>query len=264
MTSPRLVAQNIGVTFKNYRTGEQTVALENINLEILDNEFVCVVGPSGCGKTTFLNVVAGLLKPTSGELYINGQIVNGPGKDRAMVFQSASLLPWRTVMGNVIYGAEMHRNLTKDVRERAQYFIELVGLKGFENHHPHELSGGMQQRVNLARALTIDPALLLLDEPFAALDAQTREFMQFELLRIWNDTKKTMLFITHQIDEAVFLSDRIFVFGSRPGHVAEEIRVDIPRPRTNDMKRDPSFLKIVDDIWKIVEREASKQGLIHR
>lgn len=262
MSKPRLVAKDIGVTYTNQRTGEETIALQNINLEIMEDEFVCIVGPSGCGKTTFLNIVAGLLHPTKGELYLNDQIVKGPGKDRAMVFQSSCLLPWRNVMKNVLYGAELHRNVTKEVKERAQYYIELVGLKGFENHHPYELSGGMQQRVNIARALTINPSLLIMDEPFAALDAQTREYMQLELLRIWNDSKKTTLFITHQIDEAVFLSDRIIVFGSRPGRIVEEIKVDLPRPRTIEMKRDPAFLEVVDHIWKIIEVESSKQGLL--
>lgn len=261
MSNPRLIARNIGVTYKNQRTGDSTVALESINLEIMEEEFVCIVGPSGCGKTTFLNIVAGLLKPTSGEMFLNGQLVKGPGNDRAMVFQSSCLLPWRTVMGNVMYGAELHRNIKQEIKERAQHFIDLVGLKGFEKYHPHELSGGMQQRVNIARALTIDPSLLIMDEPFAALDAQTREYMQIELLRIWDETKKTTLFITHQIDEAVFLSDRILVFGSRPGHLVEEVKVDIPRPRTINMKRTPSFIKIVDHIWTSIQREAFKQGL---
>ncbi len=163
-------------------------------------------------------------------------------------------------MENVLYGVELLKQLTAEKKKEAKEFIEMVGLKGYENHYPHELSGGMQQRVNLARALTVNPSLILLDEPFSALDAQTREFMQGELLRIWDETKKTSLFITHQIDEAVFLADRVFVFGARPGRVVEVVDVDIPRPRDLHVKRSPEFLKFVDHIWSIIEQESSKQG----
>lgn len=177
-----------------------------------------------------------------------------------MVFQNPSLLPWRTVLENVLYGVELLKQITAEKKKEAKEFIEMVGLKGYENHYPHELSGGMQQRVNLARALTVNPSLILLDEPFSALDAQTREFMQGELLRIWDETKKTSLFITHQIDEAVFLADRVFVFGARPGRVVEVVDVDIPRPRDLHVKRSPEFLEFVDLIWSIIEQESSKQG----
>jgi len=161
---------------------------------------------------------------------------------------------------NVLYGVELLKQITAEKKKEAKEFIEMVGLKGYENHYPHELSGGMQQRVNLARALTVNPSLILLDEPFSALDAQTREFMQGELLRIWDETKKTSLFITHQIDEAVFLADRVFVFGARPGRVVEVVDVDIPRPRDLHVKRSPEFLEFVDHIWSIIEQESSKQG----
>lgn len=166
-------------------------------------------------------------------------------------------------MNNVLYGLELHNRLSGDSKERAQQFINMVGLKGFENHYPHELSGGMQQRVNLARALAVEPKILLLDEPFAALDAQTREFMQKELLRIWSETKKTSLFITHQIDEAIYLADRVFIFGARPGRVVDVINVDLPRPRDLNVKRNPVFLELVDYVWSIIEAESSKQGFDH-
>jgi len=256
----KLSTRFLNVTYTNNKTGAEVIALENINLDIKEGEFICIVGPSGCGKTTFLNTVVGLLKPSKGEILLDQQKISGPGKDRAMVFQNPSLLPWRTVLDNVLYGVELQKESSENKKKEAREFIEMVGLKGFENHYPHELSGGMQQRVNLARALTVDPSLLLLDEPFSALDAQTREFMQVELLRIWSETKKTSLFITHQIDEAVFLADRVFVFGARPGRLVKIINVQIPRPRDLHVKRDPQFLQLVDQIWSIIEDESSKQG----
>ncbi|MGG3479971.1 ABC transporter ATP-binding protein [Peribacillus frigoritolerans] len=256
----KLSTRFLDVTYVNNKTGAEVIALQNINLNIKDGEFICIVGPSGCGKTTFLNTVVGLLKPSKGEILLDQQKIDGPGKDRAMVFQNPSLLPWRTVLENVLYGVELLKQITADKKQEAKGFIEMVGLKGYENHYPHELSGGMQQRVNLARALTVNPSLILLDEPFSALDAQTREFMQGELLRIWDETKKTSLFITHQIDEAVFLADRVFVFGARPGRVVEVVDVDIPRPRDLHVKRSSEFLEFVDHIWSIIEQESSKQG----
>jgi NitT/TauT family transport system ATP-binding protein len=256
----KLSTRFLDVTYVNNKTGAEVMALENINLDIKDGEFICIVGPSGCGKTTFLNTVVGLLKPSRGEILLDQKKIEGPGNDRAMVFQNPSLLPWRTVLDNVLYGVELQKQLSADKKQEAKEFIEMVGLKGYENHYPHELSGGMQQRVNLARALTVNPSLLLLDEPFSALDAQTREFMQGELLRIWSETKKTSLFITHQIDEAVFLADRVFVFGARPGRVVEVIDVNIPRPRDLHVKRSAEFVHLVDHIWSIIEKESSKQG----
>ncbi|MGG1401398.1 ABC transporter ATP-binding protein [Bacillus salipaludis] len=256
----KLSSKNLDVTYVNNKTGAEVTALQNINLDIEEGEFICIVGPSGCGKTTFLNTVAGLIKPSSGSLWLENKQVEGPGQDRAMVFQTPSLFPWRTVMDNVMYGVEIQKRVSAETKKRAQEYINMVGLKGFEHHYPHELSGGMQQRVNLARALTVEPSLLLLDEPFSALDAQTREFMQKELLRIWSETKKTSLFITHQIDEAIYLADRVFVFGARPGRVVDIIDVNIPRPRDLDIKRNPEFLRLMDHIWSIIEKESTKQG----
>lgn len=252
---PKLSARSVSLAYYSARTKSETNALDGVNLDVYPGEFVSIVGPSGCGKTTFLKATDGLLSLTNGSIILDGQIVTKPGSDRAMVFQSPCLLPWRTALGNVLYGMEL-QDVPRNVRlERARSALELVGLKDFANHFPHELSGGMQQRVNLARALSIQPQMLLLDEPFSALDAQTREFMQVELLRIWESTRLTALFITHQIDEAIFLSDRVIVFTGRPGRVRTEIRIEIPRPRTLKVKRTPEFLAYVDEIWTLIEEQ---------
>jgi NitT/TauT family transport system ATP-binding protein len=253
------------LTYRYWLEREQRefLAFADVSLKVADGEFVCVVGPSGCGKTTLLNVVAGLLPYDEGALRIGGALVNGPGLSRAVVFQQASLLPWRTVTGNVRYGMEMQRRFDDTtMKERADRFTKLVGLSGFETRYPSELSGGMQQRVNLARALATDPEVLLMDEPFAALDAQTREFMQSELLKIWAKQQKTVLFITHQIDEAVYLADRVVVMGTRPGRVKAVFDVPFERPRTLSVKRDPAFLSLVDQVWRLIEEEAAGIGVI--
>ena len=211
------------------------LALSDVSLSVADGEFMAIVGPSGCGKTSLLNIVAGLLRYDAGSVIIDGKTIDGPGVERAVVFQQSSLLPWRTVAGNVRYGMEMQRRFDRDtMRSRTEHFIQLVGLHGFERHYPSELSGGMQQRVNLARALAADPVVLLMDEPFAALDAQTREFMQAELLKIWSEAKKTVLFITHQINEAVYLADRVAVMSARPGRVKGIVEIPFERPRGSD------------------------------
>jgi NitT/TauT family transport system ATP-binding protein len=234
------------------------LALDNINLHVDDGEFVTIVGPSGCGKTTFINLCDGLLKPTAGKIDIDGKQVTGPGTDRGMVFQDSCLMPWRTVIKNVIFGLECQGLDNGEGQERARKFIKLVGLQGFEDHYPHELSGGMQQRCNLARALTVDPKILIMDEPFASLDAQTREIMQKELLRIWSEARKTVLFITHQINEAIYLADRVIVFGARPGRVKQTIKIDLPRPRDLSLKRDPRFLELENRVWEQIEEEVKK------
>ena len=223
---------------------------------------MAIVGPSGCGKTTLLNIVAGLLPYEEGTVSIDGKRVSGPGVDRAVVFQHASLLPWRTVAGNVRYGMEMQKRFDEAVMtQRTDYFIKLVGLAGFERHYPSELSGGMQQRVNLARATAADPLVLLMDEPFAALDAQTRELMQAELLKIWAEAHKTVLFITHQINEAVYLADRVAVMSPRPGRLKDVVRIPFERPRPLSLKREPRFLEVEDAIWQLVEEKDEKAGL---
>lgn len=252
--------QAVGLRMEYYqpRTGGRLLALDNVNLSVEEGEFVTIVGPSGCGKTTFINIADGLLAPTGGKIVLDGKEVKGPGTDRAMVFQDACLLPWRTVFKNVTYGLECRGLDGKAEKERAQKFIKLVGLAGFEDHYPHELSGGMQQRCNLARALTVDPEILIMDEPFAALDAQTREIMQGELLRIWSEAKKTVLFITHQINEAIYLADRCIIFGARPGRVKDVVKIDLPRPRPLTAKRDKKFLEYEDQVWGKIEEEVKK------
>ncbi len=253
------------MSYSYFLDREQTefLAFKDVSLRVEDGEFVAIVGPSGCGKTTLLNIVAGLLPYDEGKLTIGGVPAVGPGENRSVVFQNASLLPWRTLLGNVRYGMEMQRRFAKSTMdERAREMIQLVGLAGFEARYPSELSGGMQQRVNLARALATDPEVLLMDEPFAALDAQTREFMQDELLKIWTRSNKTVLFITHQIDEAVFLADRVVVMGTRPGRIKQEFRVDFARPRALSLKRDPGFLAVCEDIWKVIEAEADRINIV--
>ena len=230
-------------------------ALRQIDVAVEQGEFISVVGPSGCGKTTFLRIVAGLEPATSGTVLIDGQPLRGPGNNRGFVFQNDSLLPWRTVLSNALIGPEVAGKVGDRERQRTLDLLKLVGLGGFENYYPRQLSGGMRQRVNLARALAIDPDVLLMDEPFASLDAQTREIMQTELLRIWEQGRKTVLFVTHQIDEAVFLSDRVLVFARRPGRLQESIEIKLPRPRALALKRTPEFIAYVDRIWTMIEHD---------
>jgi NitT/TauT family transport system ATP-binding protein len=257
----KLRAVDVTIHYWIERSARPFLAVDRASLEIGAGEFVSIVGPSGCGKTTFLNAVDGLQPISGGSLELNGRAIARPGPDRAMVFQQPSLLPWRTVMGNVVYGLEMQGRTSKSERhERASELINLVGLAGFESAFPTELSGGMQQRVNLARALATDPDMLLLDEPFAALDAQTREFMQRELLRIWGATRKTALFITHDIKEAVYLADRVMVFSKRPGRVKTCVEIDLPRPRELSIKRDARFLEYEDQIWNSIEEEVRESA----
>ena len=257
----KLQARDVVIHHRRQRLGDMLLAVDGATLDIAEGEFVAIVGPSGCGKTTFLNAVDGLLPLTSGSLSLDGRLIDRPGHDRALVFQQPSLLPWRTVLGNVLYGLEILGTPRAEARQRAQRFVDLVGLSGFEESYPLELSGGMQQRCNLARALAVDPEVLLLDEPFAALDAQTRETMQHELLRIWNETRKTAIFITHDIVEAVYLADRVIVFTARPGRVKEVLRVDIPRPRDLRVKWEPHFVEIQSRIWESIREEAARDTL---
>jgi len=256
----KLEARGVAVEYYLPRARTRLRALEDVNLEVETGEFVSILGPSGCGKTTFLNAVDGSQPLKAGWIRLDGKDIGPPGRDRAVVFQSPSLLPWRTVKDNIIYGLELQgRKRDPASQETVARLIKMVGLSGFERSYPSELSGGMQQRVNLARALAIDPELLLLDEPFAALDAQTREFMQSELLRIWQDSRKTAIFITHQIDEAIYLSDRVLVFSARPGTIRESIRIDLPRPRPLRIKRDPRFIAYADRIWELIQDETRRQ-----
>lgn len=237
------------------------IIFKNISLTVRDGEFVSIVGPSGCGKTTLLRVINGLLSPSSGQIFIDGKEQTGSDNELVMgfVFQGASLLPWRTSLKNVLLGLE-GRKQPREAEEIARFYLNLVGLSGFENHYPHQLSGGMQQRVNLARALVVDPRILLMDEPFAALDAQTRTFMQLELLRIWSQTKKTVIFITHMISEAILLSDRVVVFSHRPGRIRSEFAVPLARPRNIDIKSDKRFVELENVVWKQIEEEVKATG----
>jgi NitT/TauT family transport system ATP-binding protein len=221
---------NVGKSFSK-EGGTATPALEGVNLEIRDEEFICLVGPSGCGKTTLLRIIAGLETPTTGSVTIDGHAVTGPDPKRGMVFQEYSLFPWRTVIDNIAFGLEMKGVAKEERRQTADRYLEMVGLSRFRDAYPFELSGGMRQRVAIARALANDPDVLLMDEPFGALDAQTRNRMQKELLCLWKQTKKTIVFVTHSVDEAVYLADRIVVLSSRPGSVREVIKIPWARPR---------------------------------
>jgi NitT/TauT family transport system ATP-binding protein len=259
----KLCARGVRIDFWNERIKRNLRVLDGVDLDVREGELLAIVGPSGCGKSTFLGAVDGLVKMRAGEIRVDDVRVDKPGADRAMVFQQDSLFPWRTVMRNVSYGLELQGRLQKgEIRDRAASLVELVGLKGFGEHYPHELSGGMRQRVNIARALATDPKLLLLDEPFAALDAQTREFMQVELLKILARAKKTALFITHQIDEAVFLADRVAVFSARPARIKAIVDVDLQGPRTLETKLQPRFRDLQDRIWRLIEEEAERTGLM--
>ena len=260
MAGPVLELKNLHKEIPRQGSEPFTI-FKNINLSLRDGEFLSVVGPSGCGKTTMLRVINGLMPRTSGEILIDGKAAAELDHELVMgfVFQGASLLPWRTSLKNVLLGLE-GRGTGQETEKTARHYLNLVGLAGFENHYPHELSGGMQQRVNLARALAVNPRILLMDEPFAALDAQTRNFMQLELLRIWRETRKTVIFVTHMIAEAILLSDRVVVFTHRPGTVRSEFQVPLERPRTMEMRADPRFLELENILWKQIEAEVNASG----
>lgn len=237
------------------RQGETTAALDDISLVVKENEFLVVVGPSGCGKSTLLNIIAGLLSPTSGQVVFEGAGENSQPQT-AVVFQEFALFPWRTVFKNIVYGLEERKVNKAEQLTIARKYIQMVGLQGFEQKYPHQLSGGMKQRVSIARALANDPLLLLMDEPFSALDAQTRTLMQLELARIWEETRKSFLYITHNIQEAVFLGDRVVVLSRRPGRILDIIDIDLPRPRGEHLILEKSYLEYVDRIWQCIKDQA--------
>lgn len=255
----KIVAKNLNRVYQIKRGSEgpkEFVALKDFNLEVEKGEFLTIVGPSGCGKSTFLDILAGLSHQSSGELYIDDKLITGPALDRGIVLQGYALFPWRTVRQNIEFGLEIKKVKKTERKEISQKFINLVGLQGFEDRFPYELSGGMRQRVAIARALAYDPEVLLMDEPFAAVDAQTREVLQDELLRIWEQTGKTIVFITHSIDEAVALADRVAVMTANPGTLKEIVKVDLPRPRrVSDVRSSPNFNLIRHKVWQLLHNE---------
>ena len=251
----KVEALNLYKDFENRRQSSTIQVLQDVSVTVRAGEFLSIVGPSGCGKTTLLRIFAGLIPASAGSVLYDGEPISGPSSKIGFVFQSDNLLPWRTVRDNVALGPQMRHEKSRSYAPRVTAMLELVGLSGFEDYFPHQLSGGMRQRVNLARALAIQPEVLLMDEPFASLDAQTRDIMQEELLRIWRETRNTVIFITHQIDEAIFLADRVMIMRARPGSVQEVCPVEIERPRSLEMKRDPRFTKLADHIWHGIERQ---------
>jgi NitT/TauT family transport system ATP-binding protein len=237
--------------------GRAVLALEAVSLEVRESEFVALLGPSGCGKSTLLYLIGGFLPTETGKILVDGKPVAGPGPDRGIVFQSFALFPWKTVLKNVLYGLERQGAPRQERETRAQAFIDLVGLTGFEQSYPSQLSGGMKQRTAIARALAFDPRTLLMDEPFGALDAQTRSLMQGELLAIWEKTRKTVIFVTHDVQEAVFLAERVAVMSARPGRIKTVVdtRFDKNDP---DIRRTSPFVDKVDELWTLVREEAVK------
>ncbi len=232
------------------------VAFEDLNLHVQTDEIICILGPSGCGKTTLLRAIDGLLSLERGTISIDGRTVDCPRPEVAMVFQHFGLFPWKRLHQNVAYGLQVQGITKAEVQERVEHYIQMVGLNGFENHFPYQLSGGMQQRAGLARALAIHPQILLMDEPFGALDAQTREILQEELQRIWQQEKRTMVFITHSIDEAILLGDRVAVMSARPGRIREILDIDYPRPRTHkDILASDNFAGLRNHLWDLLRTD---------
>jgi NitT/TauT family transport system ATP-binding protein len=250
----QIVIERVSHTYRPAR-GRPVLALDGVSLAVGDREFVALLGPSGCGKSTLLYLIGGFLPVEDGAIRVDGKPVTGPGPDRGIVFQHFALFPWRTVRQNVLYGLEKQGLPREERFLRAREFIELVGLGGFEDSYPAQLSGGMKQRAAIARTLAIDPRILLMDEPFGALDAQTRSLMQAELLRIWQGSRKTVIFVTHDVQEAVFLAERIAVMSARPGHVKEIVEARFDRDDPN-LHRSPAFVEMVDHVWNLVRAEA--------
>jgi NitT/TauT family transport system ATP-binding protein len=252
----RVEVKDVRRTFSG--KGEEVEALAGVDLAVADNEFVSIVGPSGCGKSTLLEIMGGLIEPTGGEVLIDGEPISGPHPAVGLVFQQESTFPWRSVLENVEFGLEMQGVAKGERRERSRELIELVGLQGFEDRYPGELSGGMRQRVAIARTLVMNPEVLLMDEPFGALDEQTRLILGDELLRIWSRTKATALFITHSIEEATLLSDRVIVMSARPGTIKKVVSVDLERPRDSSVVGTPKFGHITGEIWEVLREESMK------
>ncbi|MFE7798084.1 ABC transporter ATP-binding protein [Nocardia sp. NPDC057440] len=258
-TTAKLSLTHVNKQFPIRGSHEKFTAIEDISLDLREGEFLVLVGPSGSGKSTLLDLLGGLSKPTSGEILLDGKPIDGPGLDRGIVFQQYALFPWRTARANIEFGLEAKGLRRRARRERAEEYLELVGLGGFGDRFPHELSGGMKQRVAIARSLAFDPEVLLMDEPFAALDAQTRESLQDELLRIWQATGKTILFITHGIDEAVYLGQRVAVLTARPGRIKAVLDVDIDRNAAEDIRSTELFRGYRHEIWSLLQSEIAPE-----
>ncbi len=254
----QLVLDDVRLTYRRPLDDSEFLALDAVSLAVAEGEFVAIVGPSGCGKSTLLLLINGLLHPTSGRILLNGRPVAAPGPDRALVFQEFALLPWRTVLHNVELGLEVIRKPAAARRELARENLRRVGLSAFERYYQHQLSGGMRQRVGIARALAVGPEVLLMDEPFGALDAQTRQIMGAELLRIWERDRKTILFVTHDIDESIYLADRVVVMSANPGRVLEVLPITLPRPRDFEARNSPAFVEYRRRIWERLEQEVRK------
>ncbi|MCW5715791.1 MAG: ABC transporter ATP-binding protein [Bauldia sp.] len=249
---PKISIRSVGKTFRRPRSDDTVVALKDVSLDIADNTFVSLVGPSGCGKTTLLRMINGLIRPDAGEVLVSGRNP-APGPSMGFVFQSFRLVPWATVLKNVAFSLEVSGTPKREARERADRFLELVGLSKFRKAYPSELSGGMKQRVALARAFATQPEILLMDEPFASIDAQTRELMQGELMSLWARQKGVVVFVTHSVDEAVLLADQIVLMGPRPGRIVEVIPVNLPRPRWSyDVRADPEFIRLRSHLWSAI------------
>jgi len=244
---------------KRFRTahGEEQVALSQVNLEIVEGEFICLVGPSGCGKTTLVNLMAGFDKPTSGDVAIEARPVTGPDPDRILIFQDYGLYPWKTVLENVLFGLEARKVSAAEARKRARATLELVGLRAAAGRHPHELSGGMKQRVAIARALAVEPSVLFMDEPFAALDAFTRLHLQDELLRIWEEKRPTVVFVTHDLDEAIYLGQRVVLMAPGPGRIQRIIDVNLPRPRDRTLRDFAGVRRELFEEFHLVHQQAA-------
>ncbi len=263
---PKLQINNLSKTFelsargiKFWRKKQNLLVLDQINLDLYTNEFVSIVGASGCGKSTLLNIIAGLIPPSSGEILLDGEVVVAPGADRGMVFQTSNLFPWLTVANNIGFGHKLQALSPKERQERIRYYLEIIGLTKFANVYPKQLSGGMKQRVAIARALANEPEVLLMDEPFGALDAQTREQMQEFLIDLWEKTQVTVLMITHDVDEAIFLSQRIYIMQSNPGSLQDHLMIDLPEPHHLELKLTPEFITYKRQILAALRQQIKKK-----
>jgi NitT/TauT family transport system ATP-binding protein len=260
MADDQVAIEAAGVRKSYTKNGQALAVLDVERFSVRDGEFVTVIGPSGCGKSTLLHIMGGFIPAESGEITVHGRRVNGPGPDRGMMFQEFALFPWKTVAGNVAWGLETKNTPRDEMEAIVQKHLEMIGLTEFRNHYPAELSGGMKQRVALARVLAFNPEVLLMDEPFGALDAQTRETMQEEVTRLWERTGKTIVFVTHDIEEAVFLGDRVVVLTARPGRIRESVKIDLPRPRTLEIKKSARCHEYRNYIWDLIRAEAKSPG----